>query len=278
MWIWDSRTHQFIVAKALQKCYPPFTNMLKIHQELFILGIQAPDRIFKDFTNHYYNCTPNKYGYHFGSVLKKINNEIQLLNKMIIHPNTIYHHSGIAPFLVGILDTPLKSFIFELGVVSHYIADLHQPFHTDGTDRFPDEVTVHQIMEADTRKHLDDFTLDLGRRHKIKNPLEYFTEQIYSINNHYDTLIENYYLRKGKVKPDRWENSYLIIQECMKLATQNIANIYLSFEKSNKIFKSQIHHAKLIKKVSNSLDLKNNYYLKKYRSGTVSIRKKRKVD
>ena len=278
MWIWDSRTHQFIVAKALQKCYPPFTNMLKIHQELFILGIQAPDRIFKDFTNHYYNCTPNKYGYHFGSVLKKINNEIQLLNKMIIHPNTIYHHSGIAPFLVGILDTPLKAFIFELGVVSHYIADLHQPFHTDGTDRFPDEVTDHQIMEADTRKHLADFTLELGRRHRIKDATAYFTEQIYQINNHYDTLIENYYLRKGKVKPDRWENSYLIIQECMKLATQNIANIYLSFEKSNKIFKSQIHHAKLIKKVSNSLDSKSKYYLKKYRSGTVSIRKKRKVD
>ena len=276
MWIWDSRTHQFIVAKALQKCYPPFTHMLKIHQELFILGIQAPDRIFKDFTNHYYNCTPNKYGRHFGSVIKKINNEIHLLNKMVADPNTIYHHSGIAPFLAAILNTLLKAFIFELGVVSHYIADLHQPFHTDGKDRFPDEETGHQIMEADTRKHLDDFTLDLGRRYKIKNPLEYFTEQIYHINNYYDELIENYYLKKGKVKPDRWINSFTIIQECMKFAAENIANIYLSFERSNKIFESQIHHAKLIKKISNSLDLESKYYLKKYRSGTVSIRKKRR--
>ncbi|MDP8202176.1 MAG: zinc dependent phospholipase C family protein [Candidatus Tenebribacter burtonii] len=274
MWIWDSRTHQFIVAKALKKCYPPFANMLKIHQELFILGIQAPDRIFKDFTNHYYNCIPNKYGYHFGSVIKKINNELQLLNKMVAGPNTIHLHPVIAPFLVGILDTPLKAFIFELGVVSHYIADLHQPFHTDGSDRFPDEETVHQIMEADTRKHLDDFTLDLERRHKITNPLEYFTEQIYHINEYYDELINNYYLRKGKVKPDRWDNSFTIIQECMKLAAQNIANIYLSFERSNKIFESQIHHAKLIKKIGSSLDSKSKYYLKKYRSGTVSIREK----
>ena len=100
MWIWDSRTHQFIVAKALEKCYKPFANMLKIHQGLFILGIQAPDRIFKDYTNHYYNCTPNKYGYHFGSVIKKINNEIQLLSKMVADPNMIFLHSGIAPFLV----------------------------------------------------------------------------------------------------------------------------------------------------------------------------------
>ena len=87
-------------------------------------------------------------------------------------------------------------------------------------------------------------------------------------------MIENYYLRKGKIKPDRWENSFTIIQECMTIAAQNIANIYLSFERSNKIFESQIHHAKLIKKVNNSLDLKSKYYLKKYASGTVSIRKK----
>ncbi len=272
MWIWDSRTHQFIVAKALQKCYSPFVNMLKIHQELFILGIQAPDRIFKDFTNHYYNCTPNKYGHHFGSVIKKIDNEIQLLNKMIADPNTIYLHSGIAPFLVGILDTPLKAFIFELGVVSHYIADLHQPFHTDGKDRFPDEETVHKIMEADTRRHLAEFTLDLGRRSRIDEPIEYFTEQIHYINNYYDILIENYYLRKGKVKPDRWDNSFEIINECLSLAAQNIANIYLSFERSNTIFKTQINHAKVIKNVNNTLDKKNKYNLKKYKSGTVSLR------
>jgi len=259
MWIWDSRTHQFIVAEALTKCYQPFTNMLKIHQELFI---------------HYYNCTPNKYGYNSGSVIKKIGKEIELLNKMTAKPDTIILHPGIAPFLVGILDTPLKAFIFELGVVSHYVADLHQPFHTDGKDKFPDEETVHQIMEADTRKHLDEFSLELSRRHRIEKPLEYFTEQIHNINGYYDELIENYYLKKGKVKPDRWDNSFTIIQECMKLAAHNIANIYLSFERSNKIFESQIHHAKLIKKISNSLDPKSKYYLKKYHSGTVSIRKK----
>ena len=272
MWIWDSRTHQFIVAKALEKCYKPFANMLKIHQELFILGIQAPDRIFKDYTNHYYNCTPSKYGYHFGKVIQKIDEEIQLLKNMIANPNVIYHHGRIAPFLVGILNTPLKSFIFELGVISHYIADLYQPFHTDGSNRFPDEETVHKIMEADTRKHLANFNLDLGRRCRIDESVEYFTEQIYYINNYYDILIENYYLRKGKVKPNRWKNSFEIINEYLNLAAQNIANVYLSFERSNVIFKTQINHAKVIKKVDNSLNKKLKYDLKKYKSGTVSLR------
>lgn len=246
MWIWDSRTHQFIVAHALQKCYQPFVNMLEIHQELFILGIQAPDRIFRDYTNHYYNCTPNKYGYHFGKVVHKISYEIDLLNKMIAEPDIIHLHAGIAPFLESILDTPLKAFIFELGVVSHYIADLHQPFHTDGSDRFQDEETIHKILEADVRKHLADIVLELGRRRRIKNPLEYFKEQLNYVNGFYDELVRNYYLRKGSVKHDRWGKSVEVISECVGLAAQNIANVFLSFESSNAMFKSQINHAKNI--------------------------------
>ena len=76
------------------------------------------------------------------------------------------------------MDTLLKAFIFELGVVSHYIADLHQPFHTDGKDRFSDEETVHKFMKADTRRHLAEFTLKLGRRSRIDDPIEnYYLER-----------------------------------------------------------------------------------------------------
>jgi len=80
-------------------------------------------------------------------------------------------------------------------------------------------------------------------------------------------------LRKGKVKSDRWEKSFNTIQHCLSLAAQNVANIYLRYEDSHKLFKDQIHHAKLKKKISKSLDLKSKYYLKKYPSGTVSVRK-----
>lgn len=248
--------------------------MLKIHQELFILGIEAPDRIFKDFTNHYYNCTPDEYGYHHGFVINKIESEMELLNTIIENPNQLIVHHGIASFLRAILDTPLKAFIFELGVISHYIADLHQPFHTDGKNKFADEMTVHKVMEADIRKHLNDFKLQLKKRKRIEKPNEYFLEQIYYINKFYDNLIENYYLKKGMVKKNRWNDSSEIIQECLQLSAQNIANIYLNFEKSNSVFKTQIHHAKLQKKIGNFLDKKREYYLKKYLSGTVSIRKK----
>ena len=101
MWVWDSRTHQFITSKALEKCTKTLSNLFKIHQELFILGIEAPDRIFKDFTNHYYNCTPNQFGVHTGSIIKKIANEIQLIQQMLKRPDEIilHHQHGVYRFL-----------------------------------------------------------------------------------------------------------------------------------------------------------------------------------
>ena len=274
MWIWDSRTHQFIVSKALKKCKTSFANLLKLHQGMFILGIEAPDRIFKDFTNHYYNCTPNQYGFHSGSIIKKINSEIIRLQEMLNKPDEIIFHHKIAPFLKKILDTPLKAFIFELGVLSHYVADLHQPFHTDGKYRFDDEETVHQIMEADTRKALDTFSIKMGRRRRIKNPHQYFTEQISEINLFYDELVTAYYLRKGKVKPDRKENAFSSIENYLSIAAWNIANIFLDFEDATSILKKQIQHAKLIKKINSAINPKYSYQIRKYPSGTVSIRRK----
>ena len=128
-------------------------------------------------------------------------------------------------------------------------------------------------MEADTRLHLNDFKIELGRRRQIKDSIGYFTFQIYEINGFYDNLIENYFLRKGKVKPDRWQNSFPVIEECLSLAVQNIANVFLSFETATKIFQHQFRNSKLRKKVTNLIDLDKYYKLIKYSSGTISIRR-----
>lgn len=273
MWNWDSRTHQFILSKALKKCYQPFQNMLEAQQEIFVLGIEAPDRIFKDFTNHYYNCTPNSTGYHYGSVIKKINSEIELIEAMLANPDKITLHPRIAPFLKSLLDTPLKAFTFELGVISHYIADLHQPFHTDGKEKFAEEEVVHKILEADTRLHLDDFQIKLPRRKRIKNPVKYFMDQVYFINEYYDNLVENYYLRKNKVKADRWENSFSTIQFCLQQAAYNISNVYLNWEKRSRIFATQIKQMKLQQKIKKLTRFDGNYRLRKYSSGSFLVKR-----
>lgn len=277
MWIWDSRTHQFIVSQALQKCGSSFNHLLQTHQELFVLGIEAPDRIFKDFTNHYYNCTPNEYGVHTGGVINKIVREIEQIQNQLQNPQQIILHENIAPFLSALLDTPLKALIFELGVLSHYIADLHQPMHTDGKYRFADEETVHKILEADTRLHLPELQISVGRRQRIKDPLSFFTFQIYEINGFYDEIIERYYLQNGKVKADRWQQSQSIVEECITLAARNIANIYLDFEEAAQIFKDQKKYRQIMQKVVAFTDHRNHYEIRKYRSGSVNIKMKGRV-
>jgi len=52
---------------------PFFNELINVYPEYFELGIIAPDKLFCDTTNHYYNCTPSPSGYHYGSVGKKNN-------------------------------------------------------------------------------------------------------------------------------------------------------------------------------------------------------------
>ena len=275
MWYWDSRTHQFIMQQALKKCNPRFVHLLEIEQQMLLLGIEAPDKILMDFTNHYYNCTPNSYGYHYGSVIKKICSKLELLEQILRNPNKIIIDQSYPSFLHLFLDSPLKVFCFELGTLSHYVADLHQPFHTDGKERFDDEEIIHKVLEADVRKHLDELKINLHRRSRIKNPEEYFMNKVCEINRFYDILVENYYLSKGKVKPERWIHSKQIIEYCIQESAQTIANIILDFEDSAKIFDKAKKFSIIQDKIKKEMDFNNSYKIKIYKSGTISIRIKK---
>lgn len=275
MWIWDSRTHQFIAEKALQHSKLSLQKIIEIHPEYFIFGIESPDRIFKDTANHYYNCTPNKFGYNSGSVVSRINYLVNLCDEMLSNPNKIILIKDLQPYIILMLDTPLKSFIYTLSALTHYISDLHQPFHTDGKYTGLDEITVHKIFEADTRKHLQDLTISLKRRKKIKNINDEFYSRIYEINKFYRPLFNNYYLSSGKVRKDRWEKSISIANICISKAIQMNSNIFLRFENSIKAFKPQINKIKLKNKLSQKLKICNSYQLRCYHSDSILIKKKK---
>jgi hypothetical protein len=76
----------------------------------------------------------------------------------------------------------------------------------------------------------------------------------------------------GIEAPYRWQNSFPVIEECLSIAVQNIANVFLSFEIATKIFQHQFRNSKLRKKVINLIGL-NKYKLIKYSPGTISIRR-----
>ncbi len=272
MWLWDSRTHQFIVSVALNKCSSKFRNFIHLYQEYFIFGIEAPDRIYRDFTNHYYNCTPNNQNYHSGKIVDKIVSKIHSLKALKQEPQMIVISKEVPPFIASLLNTPTKNFVYELGVLLHYLSDLHQPFHTDGKYRFDDEETIHKIMEADVRKHLSDFSFDLKRRKRILDYHDFFMDKIFEINEFYDDLVNFYYKSIGKVKRDRWENSFQIIQTCLNEGIQNCANIMLEFENITTIYKNEIKREKLLQKIQLQVNAQKKYSFRKYPTGSISLK------
>ena len=65
---------------------PPFFRELvldPIRRGYFVLGVIAPDKLFCDFTNHYFNCTPTKSGRHYGKVHEKVEREVKLGNRVV---------------------------------------------------------------------------------------------------------------------------------------------------------------------------------------------------
>jgi hypothetical protein len=272
IWKWNPSTHIKMCRLALTKMSRQFNRLINTFPEYFELGVIAPDKIFCDTTNHYFNCTPDKKGRHSGSVVKKVKSEVTLIQEMNSLPDQLIYHPRCADYLKKILNNPLKAIVFELGVISHYVADLHQPFHTDGKYRFRYEETPHKIYEADVRKRFETLNLNIGkRRYRINNIEEYLYSQIWKSNRYYDALIENYFLSPSKVKPDRWEKSKQLTEGCISRAVKSVANIWFLFEESVKKHKKQIHHHQLINKLQKNINPNKNYRLKIYNSGTFSI-------
>ena len=275
-WIWNPATHIQLCKLALSKMSSIFNELINVYPQYFELGIIAPDKLFCDTTNHYYNCTPSPSGYHYGSVVKKIIKETDLIREMINNHNSLVYHPNCAPYIVHILDNPIKTLVFELGVISHYVADLHQPFHTDGKYRFEFEEVPHRIYEADVRKHFDELQIDVGRRrYRILDMENYLYKTIYRINKSYDQLINNYFLTPNKVKADRWDKAILKTEKFLSEAAKCIANIWFSFESDLKVYKRQLKNIYMLQELDRNIDLDCAYNLKLYSSGTMSIRRKK---
>ncbi len=271
MWMWDSRTHQYIVAQALQRSPASFCARLQRYQHYLILGIETPDRILRDFYNHCWHCTPTGGNHHYGGAIATASRTLEFLNWQASHSDTLTHYHKLPSYICQLLNDPLKSFVFHIGMLTHYVADLHQPFHTDGSARFPHEETVHKVMEQDTRLHLQELTIELHRRRRICAPQDYFLECAFRANERYDALIDAYFLRPGKVRPRRWKDGSPAIEQCITEAAQSVANLFLTIEDLMASFRSWDRRDALLKRVEGAVNNEKSYRFRKYPSGTVAL-------
>ncbi|MFQ6061655.1 MAG: hypothetical protein ACE5J9_00540 [Methanosarcinales archaeon] len=74
-WKWKSNTHISMTEVALQYMSPLFQEIVNGNKGYFELGVIAPDRLFKDTINHYYNISNG-----VGKVHKKVSSEVQLVS------------------------------------------------------------------------------------------------------------------------------------------------------------------------------------------------------
>lgn len=270
MWMWDSRTHQHIAKAAVAKSSSVLQTRLKLYQSFFISGLEAPDRILRDYYNHCYHCTAVHSGRHYGGAIRKVSALFAQLEDADKHPDRLALPTALPSYLAWQLNNPAKRFFFVCGMLIHFFSDLHQPFHTDGTARFAHEETVHMVMEQDVRLHLQQLPIILQRRKRITDMQSVCLDAAHRANNRYDQLIDAYFLRPGKVQPQRWMQAQSIVHLCLEETAQSVANFLLSAEEWVRSFERWYRHDKLLLKLEAHLHPEYRYRLRRYHTGTIS--------
>jgi predicted flap endonuclease-1-like 5' DNA nuclease len=157
---------------------------LKWH-ETYLKGAKAPDEEFKDFKNHVVHPKDNFWGGAPKAAAEWYKRTLRALTE------GDWEHAA-----------------WSAGVMSHYIADPHQPFHTDQCEA---EGVIHRAAEWSFSKAFPEIKLIIEQHvgwPELKMPEgDNWMEQIVHngalrANPHYHTLIDHYNLDAGRKKPE----------------------------------------------------------------------------
>lgn len=272
--VWRSATHEVMAELALRRMPEGMQRLVDGCRPFFDLGICAPDKLFGDTVNHYYNVTPTLSGRHLGKVHKKGTREAVLIGEMLAHPDRVILHPKTERWLRGIVDTPARAVAFEMGVISHYIADAGQPFHTDGRRRFAEEELVHKTLEFDVRKRIAQ--MRAGYRplpvEDTSDSEAYILKMVTFANGFYDELVGHYYRAPGKVQPkERFEAAKDTIQRCFDHAVAGIASVWQLFSGSEAIFDDLAEREKRTREVQRLASGMGGFRIHRYRNGNVKL-------
>lgn len=157
---------------------------LKYHPT-YLKGAKAPDNEFKDFKNHVVHPRDNFWGGAPKAAAEWYKRAVRALGE------GDWEHAA-----------------WSAGVMSHYIADPHQPFHTDQSEA---EGVIHRAAEWSFSKAFPEIKLIIEQHvgwPEVKMPDgDNWIEQIVHngalrANPHYHTLIDHYDLEVGRKKPE----------------------------------------------------------------------------
>jgi hypothetical protein len=155
------------------------------HHEAYLEGAKAPDAVFKDFKNHVLHVKDNYWG---GAV----------------EAAEEWYRRTVRAFAAK----DWKLGVYSAGVMSHYVVDPIQPFHTGQTE---EEGVIHRAVEQSLSKAYPDLQelleAELGGYPEVTLPAgdDWLAQLVRrgaeASNPHYETLIEHYDFARGVKKP-----------------------------------------------------------------------------
>jgi len=167
---WHTLTHPYLARIAFYQMPIDFQDRFQEHFTRIVAGSVAPDLSLRDWSNHEWNVHSEE-GFQAGAPAR-----VEALFVSILE--------GLAA------ETPDDPAIAdELGLLSHYLADINQPLHTDEMDL---EGVFHAAYEWEVYLHQNDFSfLDHGRTF-VLDPYSETISMAVSANRYFDQILEGY--------------------------------------------------------------------------------------
>ncbi len=155
------------------------------HQQAFLEGAKAPDTSFKDFRNHVLHVREDNWGGAPKAAREWYTRTVRALSQ-----NDWRHAAYCA------------------GVMSHYVCDPVQPFHTGQTE---EETTIHRAVEWSFSKAFPDLyqilEMEIGYPELEAGEGDEWLEEMVcegaaESNQHYETVIDHYDFEVGHKRPE----------------------------------------------------------------------------
>jgi predicted flap endonuclease-1-like 5' DNA nuclease len=180
------------------------------HRDKLLAGAKAPDDTFKDFRNHVLHVRDNNWGGAPAAAREWYRRTVRALQQG---------------------DWPHAAYC--AGVMSHYVVDPVQPFHTGQTE---EETIIHRAVEWSFSKSFPEIFLileqDIGYPDVPVPAGDDWLEKLIisaakTANQHYETVIDHYDFEVGVKKPEAGLDQELkdTVASLMGLATVLLARV-----------------------------------------------------
>ena len=207
-------THHYIAMDSLSllsgEDAEKWRNLILVHNEEFLAGAKAPDKVFKDFKNHVLHVGEGEWGGARNAAMGWYAEAVDKLRAK---------KWGKA--------------VYALGVLSHYYADPIQPFHTGQTE---EEGAMHRAVEwsiAKSRPTLKALIDERGYPEvEADNSIGFVSNMVRAgadkSHQYYQTVLDHYNLDVGAKHPEAGLDQTLIdvFAELIAYATSGLAVLF----------------------------------------------------